>query len=295
MKIKTSKMMEKGTLKPLKITKGEYKKILNALNYSKYDDLTINNVLNNITEYTAFVNNLAKLRNVNIYNMSNADALDKIYRDRIKKRQDNIKNLLLELKLPNIGKKENISINDAKKIMGLTKLRINDLRKKARMRYIKNAELLSKEDLIYTLLKSEKSLYEDKYLTNKNDKNELNYFIANFELDKLSRYISKKERQQLRKKLRNIKDKLSRTLSTIEKDKINRELSKLIENLRKRNKYKYLDTYYDGLNDIENLFGISDDYYKPILSQTSFDDNYQRYTCRGDKDKNYHLMNTWIL
>ena len=130
MKIKTSKMMEKGTLKPLKITKGEYKKILNALNYSKYDDLTINNVLNNITEYTAFVNNLAKLRNVNIYIMSNADALDKIYRDRIKKRQDNIKNLLLELKLSNIGKKENISINDAKKIMDLKKLRINDLRKK---------------------------------------------------------------------------------------------------------------------------------------------------------------------
>ena len=264
MEIKTSKMMGKGTLKPLKITKGEYKKILNALNYSKYDDLTINNVLNNITEYTAFVNNLAKLGNVNIYNMSNADALDKIYRDHIKKRQDNIKNLLLELKLPNIGKRENIPINDAKKIMDLKKLRINDLGEKARMRYIKNAELLSKEDLIYTLLKSEKSLYEDKYLTNKNDKNELNYFIANFELDKLSRYISKKERQQLRKELRNIKDKLSRTLSTIEKDKINRELSKLIENLRKRNKYKYLDTYYDGLNDIENLFGISDDYCKPI-------------------------------
>ena len=130
MKIKTSKMMEKGTLKPLKITKGEYKKILNALNYSKYDDLTINNVSNNITEYTAFVNNLAKLRNVNIYIMSNADDLDKIYRDRIKKRQDNIKNLLLELKLSNIGKKENISINDAKKIMDLKKLRINDLRKK---------------------------------------------------------------------------------------------------------------------------------------------------------------------
>ena len=75
---------------------------------------------------------------------------------------------------------------------------------------------------------------------------------------------------------------MSRALSTIEKEKINREL---IENLRKRNKYKYLDTHDDGLNDIENLFGISDDYYKPILSQTSFDDNYQRYTCRGDKDK----------
>ena len=116
MEIKTSKMMEKGTLKPLKITKGEYKKILNALNYSKYDDLTINNVLNNITEYTAFVNNLAKLRNVNTYKMSNADALDKIYRDRIKKRQDNIKNLLLGLKLPNIGERRTYLLMMLKKL-----------------------------------------------------------------------------------------------------------------------------------------------------------------------------------
>ena len=200
--------------------------------------------------------------------MSNADALDKIYRDRIKKRQDNIKDFLLELKLTNIAKKENISIKEARKIVDLKKLRINDLR----MRNNKNVELFSKEELIYILLKSDKSLYEDKYLSDKNDKNELNYFIANFELDKLSRYISKKERQQLRKELRNIKGKLSRRLSIQEKDKINRELSKLIENLRNRNKYKYLDTYYDELNDIRNLFGITDD-YKPILSQQSFDDN----------------------
>ena len=40
-----------------------------------------------------------------------------MYRDHIKKKQDNMRqNLLLELKLQNIGKKENISINDAKKL-----------------------------------------------------------------------------------------------------------------------------------------------------------------------------------
>ena len=267
--------------KNLKISKSEYKKIFKVLNYSKYDDSTIKKVLSNITEYTKILNNLAKLRNVNIYNMSNADALDKIYRDLIKKRQDKIKNALLQLKLPNIVEKENISIKEGNKIVDLNKLQINDLR----MRNIKNVEFFSKEELIYLLLKSDKSLYEDKYISNKNDKNELNYFIANFKLDKLSRYISKKERQQLRKELRNIKDKLSRYLSIEEKDKIKKELSKLIENLRNRNKYKHLDTYYDGLNHIENLFGITDDYYKPILSQQSFDDKYQRYTCRGDKNK----------
>ena len=151
-------------LKNLKMTKSECKKIFKALNYSKYDDSIIKKVLTNITEYTKFVNNLAKLRNVNIYNMSNADALDKIYRDLIKKRQDNIKNALLQLKLPNIAEKENISINEGNKIVDLNKLRINDLRKKARMGNIKNVELFSKEELIYISLKSAKSLYEDKYL-----------------------------------------------------------------------------------------------------------------------------------
>ena len=280
-------------LQNLKITKSEYKKIFKALNYRKYDDSTIKKVLSNITEYTKFVNNLAKLINVNIYNLPNDDALDKIYRDLIKKRQDKIKNALLQLKLPNIDEKENISIKEGNKIVDLNKLRINDLRKKVRMRNIKNVELFSKE-LIYISLKSDKSLYEDKYISNKNNnKNEIKYFIANFELVKLC-YISKKERQQLTKELRNIKDKLSRQLSIEEKDKINEELSKLIENLRNRNKYKYLDTYYDGLNDIENLFGITDDCYKPILSQQSFDDKYKDIHVEATKIKSY-LMNTWIL
>ena len=79
--------------KQLKITKSEYKKIFKTLNYSKSDDSTIKKVLSYITEYTKFLNNLAKLTNVNIY-MSNVDALDKIYRDLVKKRQDKIKKML---------------------------------------------------------------------------------------------------------------------------------------------------------------------------------------------------------
>ena len=215
----------KKQLKNLKITKSECKKIFKALNYGKYDYSTIKKVLSNITEYTKFLNNLAKVRNGNTYNKSNADALGKIYRDLIKKRQDKIKNALLQLKLPNIAEKGNISIKEGNKIVDLNKLRINDLKKKSRMRNIKNVELFSKEELIYILLKSDKSLNEDKYLSDKNDKNELNYFIANFELDKLSRYISKKEQQQLRKELRNIKDKLSRRLSIQGKDKIENYLN----------------------------------------------------------------------
>ena len=45
-----------------------------------------------------------------------------------------------------------------------------------------------------------------------------------------------------------------------------------------------LDCY--GLRDIESLFGEIDDYYKPILVESSFRGNYKYYESRGSKDKN---------
>ena len=40
---------------------------------------------------------------------------------------------------------------------------------------------------------------------------------------------------------------------------------------------------YANLRDIEYLFGDLDDYYKPILAQGLFNNNYQRYYIRGDQ------------
>ena len=45
-----------------------------------------------------------------------------------------------------------------------------------------------------------------------------------------------------------------------------------------------------GIKDVENSFGNvvdDDDYYKPVLIKSSFEDNYKYYESRGDKDKNY--------
>ena len=61
----------------------------------------------------------------------------------------------------------------------------------------------------------------------------------------------------------------------------------------KKEKYQYHDyddlDYY-GIKDIGNLFGKADDDddddYKPILIKSSFNDNYEYYESRGDKDKN---------
>ena len=44
----------------------------------------------------------------------------------------------------------------------------------------------------------------------------------------------------------------------------------------------YKDNNYANLQDIEHMFSDLDDYYKPILVQGLFNDNYQRYNCRED-------------
>ena len=55
----------------------------------------------------------------------------------------------------------------------------------------------------------------------------------------------------------------------------------------KKSVYLDEDEEYKGIRDIENLFDDRDDndYYKPILVKSSFNENYKEYESRGDKDK----------
>ena len=85
-----------------------------------------------------------------------------------------------------------------------------------------------------------------------------------------------------------MKQKTKKNLPDKEK-KIYDYLIKLVKTLNKKEKYQYhdnddLDNY--GIKGIENLFGnVVDDYYKPILIKSSFQDNYKHYESRGVKDK----------
>ena len=85
-----------------------------------------------------------------------------------------------------------------------------------------------------------------------------------------------------RMKIKNLSDK--------EKEKIYDRLVELVRTLDKKEKYKYHDRDdldYHGIRDIENLFdNVNDnDYYKPILVKSSFNESYKYYESRGDKDK----------
>ena len=71
-----------------------------------------------------------------------------------------------------INKRRNISRNDLYKVTKLQDKSLDDLKKIAKLRRIKNYDNLSKEDLIYTLLRSESDLVEsnyEKYINNNTD------------------------------------------------------------------------------------------------------------------------------
>ena len=168
---------------------------------------------------------------------------------------------------------------------------LNDVKKIAILRRIKNYDKLSKEDLIYTLLISESNPIEsnyEKYITN-NTNNEIKARINNIRiiLARLGNAVTKNERNKIRKDLYKIEKK--QKLIKTQKERVYRYLIQLANALNKREEYKHSDNKdldYFEIRDIENLFIDADyDYYKPVLVKSSFENNYKYYEIRGDKDK----------
>ena len=168
---------------------------------------------------------------------------------------------------------------------------LDDVKKIAILRRIKNYDKLSKEDLIYTLLISESNPIEsnyEKYITN-NTNNEIKAKINNIRiiLARSGNAVTKNERNKIRKDLYKIEKK--QKLIKTQKERVYRYLIQLANALNKREEYKHSDNKdldYFEIRDIENLFIDADyDYYKPVLVKSSFENNYKYYEIRGDKDK----------
>ena len=102
-----------------------------------------------------------------------------------------------------------------------------------------------------------------------------------------SRYkFSKLKIKEIRKNLYEIENEKNPSKSRIKE--IERNLTELEENLLKTNKYyDYDDAKYSGIRDVRNLFDLSigEDYYKPIIANSAFSNNYIQYESKGDKDK----------
>ena len=168
-------------------------------------------------------------------------------------------------------------------------------------RKIMNYNNFSKEDLIYTLLRSEVNPYEYNYIgytlntPNNELKKQINLtrILINKLGDTLGKDERKDERKSIRKELHELENK--RRFTKIQKEKALNYLKNLAKDLYKKEKYQYNDNYdlnYYGIDDMEHLFKSTSGtkYYKPILARTSFKNGYEEYEIRGDKDKNMSLQ-----
>ena len=156
---------------------------------------------------------------------------------------------------------------------------------------------MSKEDLIYTLLRSEKIILEDNYMKyiNNNTDNELHARINSIRIaaTKLSNILINEERNIIREELYRLENK--KRFTRAQREKAYTYLIDLARNLDNKEKYQYSDYHdqdYLGIRDIENMLNNIDDidYYKPILTKESFVSNYQYYEISGDRYK-YQKIN----
>ena len=201
---------------------------------------------------------------------------------------------LLKIGLWKVPKITNISENEVNKAESLQRKSINEI---ARLRRIKNRDKLTKEGLIISLLKSESSDAERNFMKHFNsdtddDTNDdkIRGKISDMRMifSRFGNTATNNDRSKIKRELYEIEKR--ENLSDKEKEKIYDHLVELVKTLDKKEEYKDHDRDdldYHGIRDIENLFDNDndDDYYKLILVEGSFNNNYKCYESRGNKDK----------
>ena len=140
--------------------------------------------------------------------MSTEELLNTLSRYDSKRKVKSIHRKLQRLGLEKIAKIQNISINDLNKAEKLQEKSIDELKAIARLRSIKNFEKLTKEDLIFTLLKSECCPLENNFSNNNTDDDDDDTYgdkirgkISDIRmiLSRLGNMITNKNRKKLKK------------------------------------------------------------------------------------------------
>ena len=102
------------------------------------------------------------------------------------------------------------------------------------------------------------------------------------EIKELGHKLSRQELKEIKKNLYEIENKKGRLKSKKTKKYLNK-LEKRTYGLNKY--YDYDHVKYRGIRDIKDLFdlSISEDYYKLIIVNNAFNNNYIQYESKGDK------------
>ena len=224
--------------------------------------------------------------------MSTEKLLDTLRCDSKLKAESN-RRKLNKIHFKKIAKKQNISRNELRKAKKLKDKSIDELQVIAKLRGIKNYDNLTKEDLIFSLLKSESNPAERNYMecfnnnTNHEIKSKKKWYQTNTQ--QIRKY-TENDRKKIKKELYEIQKR--QNLSDNENKKIYDDLVKLANTFDKKEEHKHGncdDLDYFGIRELEKLFDdvdIDDDnFYKAVLIKSYFKRNYEPYEIRGDKDK----------
>ena len=178
------------------------------------------------------------MRNLNLRQYIKNNLKQEIYRNLQKRQQNKINNELNELKFDELAKIYiyiYINQDDLVKIKQYNALNLNILQKIAHQRN-KNTTGLKKKNLIYTLIRSEKSHKKDNYIKylNKNTDNEIHNEINKLRLQLLniSPYLKKEYLNQIRKRLYDIEKKTSKNRAEKKNYVKNYQKDQLILNIK---------------------------------------------------------------
>ena len=143
--------------------------------------------------------------------MSTKELLNTLSRYDSKRNVKSNSKKLSKIGLEKIAKMQNISKNELNKAEKLQKKSIDELRKIARLRRIKNSEKLTKEELIITLFKSERSTAERNFMKHFNnntddddtydDKIRGKISDVNMIFSRLGNIVTKNDRKKIKKEL----------------------------------------------------------------------------------------------
>ena len=153
--------------------------------------------------------------------MSIGSLINALSRQDTKRESYSIRRKFRKSNLNKLIKKQNVSKNDLRKAKELHNMSIDNLQKIAILRRIKNYDNLSREDLIYTILRSESNLVESNYMKyiNNNTDDKIKAKINNIRtiLSRLGNIVTKNNRNKIRKKLYEIEKKQGLTKSQKER------------------------------------------------------------------------------
>ena len=175
-------------------------------------------------------------------NMSTEELLNTLSRYDSKRKVKSNRRKLLNIKLEKIAKIQNISKNDLSRAEKLQNKSIDELQGIAKLRRIKNYDNLTKEDLIFSLLKSESNPAERNYMEyfNNSTNDEIKSKINDIRLilSRLGNIVTKNDRKKIKKELYEIEKK--QNLSDNEKEKIYDHLVKLVNTLDKKEEHNIM-------------------------------------------------------